>query len=64
MKFSRQKFWSKLPFPTPGIFPTQATEFQKMLNTETKWDHSKPLITNRAFLYGSAVKNLPAVQEI
>jgi len=28
------------------------------------WDHSKPLITNRAFLCGSAVKNLPAVQEI
>ena len=28
------------------------------------WDHSKTLITNRAFLCGSVVKNLPAVQEI
>ena len=28
------------------------------------WDYSKSLITNRAFLCGSAVKNLPAVQEI
>ena len=23
MKFSRQEYWSRLPFPTPGIFPTQ-----------------------------------------
>ena len=23
MKFSRQEYWSELPFPPPGIFPTQ-----------------------------------------
>ena len=23
MEFSRQEYWSGLPFPSPGIFPTQ-----------------------------------------
>jgi len=23
MEFSRQEYWSRLPFPVPGIFPTQ-----------------------------------------
>ena len=23
MRFSRQEYWSRLPFPSPGIFPTQ-----------------------------------------
>ena len=23
MEFSRKEYWSRLPFPTPGIFPTQ-----------------------------------------
>ena len=25
MEFSRQEYWSGLPFPTPGIFPTQGS---------------------------------------
>ena len=25
MEFSRQEYWSGFPFPTPGIFPTQAS---------------------------------------
>ena len=23
MEFSRQEYWSGLPFPSPGVFPTQ-----------------------------------------
>ena len=23
MEFSKQEYWSGLPFPTPGIFPTE-----------------------------------------
>ena len=26
MEFSRQEYWSKLPFPSQGIFPTQGSE--------------------------------------
>ena len=26
MEFSRQEYWSGLPFPTPGDFPDPATE--------------------------------------
>ena len=25
MEFSRQKYWTGLPFPSPGIFPTQGS---------------------------------------
>ena len=25
MEFSRQEYWSGLPFPSPGIFPTQGS---------------------------------------
>ena len=25
MEFSRQEYWSRLPFPSPGIFPTQGS---------------------------------------
>ena len=25
MEFSRQEYWSELPFPSPGIFPTQGS---------------------------------------
>ena len=25
VEFSRQEYWSQLPFPTPGIFPTQGS---------------------------------------
>ena len=27
MKFSRQEYWSGLPFPTPGALPDPGTEF-------------------------------------
>ena len=23
MRFSKEEYWSRLPFPSPGIFPTQ-----------------------------------------
>ena len=26
LEFSRQEYWSGLPFPCPGVFPTQGTE--------------------------------------
>ena len=27
MQFSRQEYWSGIPFPTPGIFPTQGSNW-------------------------------------
>ena len=38
MEFSRQEYWSGLPFPSPGIFPTQ------------RWNPGLPLANKKALL--------------
>ena len=43
--FSRQGYWSELPFPTPGIFPTQGSNVSLLhwqvdslpLGSSVKW---------------------------
>ena len=34
MEFSRQEFWSKLPFPTPGDLPNPGTEPMSFVSPE------------------------------
>ena len=31
MEFSRQEYWSRLPFPSPGILPTQVSNLRLLL---------------------------------
>ena len=50
MEFSRQGYWSGLPFPSPGTFPTQGSNPESLaladvfFTTCATW---KPLIENR-----------------
>ena len=37
MGFSRQEYWSGLPFPSPGIFPTQASKPSLLHLLRRKW---------------------------
>ena len=34
MEFSRQEYWSELPFPTPGDLPNQGTELLSLTSPE------------------------------
>ena len=58
------KILEQVAIPHSRDLPDPGYRIPKYAEQRLGWDHSKPLITNRAFLCGSAVKNLPAVQEI
>ena len=32
MEFSRQEYWSELPFPTPGYLPNPGIEFESLVS--------------------------------
>ena len=42
MEFSRQEFWSGLPFPTPGIFSSNTTLIQKTFPSRGNYNWGKP----------------------
>ena len=46
MEFSRQEYWSGLPFPSPGIFPTQGSN-PGSLACCGPWDHKESNRTHR-----------------
>ena len=48
MEFSRQEYWSGLPFPSPGIFPTQ--------------ESNQDLLYCRRILYQLSYQGSPCLQ--
>ena len=38
MKFSRQEYWSRLPFPTPGDLPNPGIKPASHLPTSATWE--------------------------
>ena len=54
MEFSMQEYWSGLPFPSPGIFPTQGSNLSLLHCRQTLY---------RLSHQETMVKNLPAMQE-
>ena len=77
MRFSRQKYWSVLPFPPPGHLPdpgikstflTSPESAGGFFNTSATWERFilsdiRQRKTNISFPGGSVVKNLPSMQE-
>jgi len=69
MAFSRQEYWSGLPFPSPGDLPTQGLNpglphcrqmlYCLSLTREVIWGQT----ILGASLVAQLVKNLPAVQK-
>ena len=55
MGFSRQEYWSGLPFSPPGIFPTQGSN-PHLLHHLHWQEHSLPLITPEKSLKWKSVK--------
>ena len=62
MGFSRQKYWSGLPLPTPGIFPHLWTLVYKYL-FEYLLSNFLVICTEEGFSSDSPIKNPPSVQE-
>ena len=57
MKFSRQEYWGKLPFPLPGDLPNPRTEPASPASAGivfTTEPSRKPLSTNRLRLFVTA----------
>ena len=67
--FSRQEYWSGLPFPSPGDPPTPGTEpgFPHIVGRRfTVWATTEvrdPRQITQTLPCGSAVKNLPVIQK-
>ena len=61
-EFSRQEYWSGLPFPSPGIFPTQGSnlglphcrQMLYCLSHQGSPNNNNNLCNNRVFFYASA----------
>ena len=48
-EFSRQEYWSGLPFPSPGIFPTQGSNLcllhcRQLLHHCTTWEYRPQIV--------------------
>ena len=61
MGFSRQKYWSGLPFPSPGVFQTQGLN-PSLLHCKQILHHLSRIGSLRASLVAQLVKNLLAMQ--
>ena len=73
MGFSRQEYWSRLPFPSPGEFPDPGIEpvsptlpggfFTECWQLQVPSIFYEYILFHSGFLGGSVVKNPPAVRE-
>ena len=67
MRFSRQEYWSGLPFPSPGDLPDPGTEppspLSLALQAASLPTESPGKWVSWASLMAQTVKNLPAMQE-
>ena len=70
MEFSREEYWSGLPFPSPGALPDPGIEQHLLCLLHWQADSlllappGKPVFKDKFdFPGGSVVKNLPAMQE-
>ena len=79
MEFSRQEYWSELPFPTPGDLPNPGTETMSLASASRGknlagrffircaiWEayvHHATILQSLASLVAQMVKNPPAIQE-
>ena len=61
MGFSRQKYWSGLPFPSPGVFQTQGLN-PSLLRCKQILHYLSRIGSLRASLVAQLVKNLLAMQ--
>ena len=53
MEFSRQEYWSGLPFPFPGIFPTQGSNLGLLHCRQMLYRLSHQPDTKECILHGS-----------
>ena len=72
MGFSRQEYWSRLPFPPPGALPDPGIKLMSLESpslagffaTNITWEaHFSVTMVNHGFLVAQRLKRLPAVQE-
>ena len=61
MGFSRQKYWSGLPFPSPGVFQTQGSN-PSLLHCKQILHYLSRIGSLRASLVAQLVKNLLSMQ--
>ena len=52
MEFSRQEYWSGLPFPSPGIFPTQGSSPHRLCLLLVHVERDKSVQVLRVLLAG------------